>query len=258
MLASKDQDGMVAGSTKGLAREECEDALTVLSSPDADSQTATDDGRRIERVTVNGRSVWRVVNHALYRSLGSAEERREQTRKRVAKYRERQACNASVTQVTPSDQIRSNQIKDPPCSPPTEKPTKKPQRKRQAKVRPTSWAPNAKHVELAQSNQLDLHSESAKFCDHHDAKGSKFVDWDAAFRTWLRNAVSFRPQSQHVQTPADTNRAEQAALKRKADSKAFLERERAKALAEMKARKSANSGPANTKVRNAAESTASS
>src|SRR5262249_10212766 len=30
------------------------------------------------------------------------------------------------------------------------------------------------------------------FKDHHQAKGSRFLDWDAAWRTWLRNAVDFQ------------------------------------------------------------------
>ncbi len=34
--------------------------------------------------------------------------------------------------------------------------------------------------------------EAARFADHHDAKGNAFADWDAAFRTWMRNAVKFR------------------------------------------------------------------
>ena len=39
------------------------------------------------------------------------------------------------------------------------------------------------------------------FRDYHIAKGSRFIDWDAAFRTWIRNASKFgsnanRPRSQ--------------------------------------------------------------
>lgn len=30
------------------------------------------------------------------------------------------------------------------------------------------------------------------FCDHHRAKGSEFADWDAAWRTWVRNEIKFR------------------------------------------------------------------
>lgn len=33
--------------------------------------------------------------------------------------------------------------------------------------------------------------ETAKFLDHHRAKGSAFKDWDAAWRTWIRKSVEF-------------------------------------------------------------------
>lgn len=36
-----------------------------------------------------------------------------------------------------------------------------------------------------------LRSETEKFADHHRAKGSTFIDWIAAWRTWMRNAVEF-------------------------------------------------------------------
>lgn len=33
--------------------------------------------------------------------------------------------------------------------------------------------------------------ETAQFLDHHRAKGSRFRDWDAAWKTWMRNAGRF-------------------------------------------------------------------
>ena len=37
------------------------------------------------------------------------------------------------------------------------------------------------------------------FADHHKAKGSKFADWGAAWRTWVRNSKKFAPTIQQVQ-----------------------------------------------------------
>jgi hypothetical protein len=37
----------------------------------------------------------------------------------------------------------------------------------------------------------DAGLEFGHFKDHHRAKGSRFIDWDAAWRTWCRNAVKF-------------------------------------------------------------------
>jgi hypothetical protein len=44
--------------------------------------------------------------------------------------------------------------------------------------------------------KLSIEDEVEKFQDYHRAKGSKFVDWDAAFRNWCRNAEKFRAQAQ--------------------------------------------------------------
>ena len=37
----------------------------------------------------------------------------------------------------------------------------------------------------------DLAELTANFLDHHRAKGSLFIDWTAAWRTWLRNEIRF-------------------------------------------------------------------
>ena len=57
---------------------------------------------------------------------------------------------------------------------------------------PLGWAPSLKHAELARSVGSDLTAEILNFTDHHTAKASRFADWDAAFRTWLRNSQRFR------------------------------------------------------------------
>ena len=36
-----------------------------------------------------------------------------------------------------------------------------------------------------------IETETAKFLDHHKAKGSLFSDWPAAWRKWMRNVVEF-------------------------------------------------------------------
>ena len=52
-------------------------------------------------------------------------------------------------------------------------------------------------VELAEQNGWsDPHSELDAFRDYHLAHGSRMADWEAAFRTWLRNAKRFRDSQQ--------------------------------------------------------------
>ena len=55
---------------------------------------------------------------------------------------------------------------------------------------------------------LDIGEQIDAFVDFHTAKGSVFKDWNAAFRTWCRNAVKFdKPKTvihkQEVKPPAE-------------------------------------------------------
>ena len=56
---------------------------------------------------------------------------------------------------------------------------------------PKHYIANEGHHDLAKSLGVDLLKELAQFQDHHEAKGSTMKDWDAALRTWIRNAAKF-------------------------------------------------------------------
>ena len=55
---------------------------------------------------------------------------------------------------------------------------------------------------------LDVNAEVLAFVDYHTAKGSTFKDWNAAFRTWCRNANKWGATSRktRAQTIADQNK----------------------------------------------------
>lgn len=76
----------------------------------------------------------------------------------------------------------------------------KPTRKRAGQL-PDDWKPNEVHLGYAAENDLDIDAEAEQFIDHHRAKGSTMKDWDAAFRTWLRNAVKWRKDNPGRQAP---------------------------------------------------------
>ncbi len=44
---------------------------------------------------------------------------------------------------------------------------------------------------VAERNWPDPREQLQKFKDHHLAHGTLMFDWEAAFRTWLNNAVGF-------------------------------------------------------------------
>jgi hypothetical protein len=98
MLAMSDRNGEVHASVPGLAKragitlEECERGIACLMAPDAYSRTKDHDGRRVG--TIDGG--WALLNHAKYRALLSAEERREYNRQKQAEFRAKHKASANV------------------------------------------------------------------------------------------------------------------------------------------------------------------
>jgi hypothetical protein len=56
-------------------------------------------------------------------------------------------------------------------------------------VPPDEWRDYAlaKHL-----TEIEAGQEWGKFRDHHLAKATKFADWNAAWRNWIRNAIEFK------------------------------------------------------------------
>ena len=60
---------------------------------------------------------------------------------------------------------------------------------------PENFEPDAAAQAIASDLGLQLAHEVAAFADHHAAKDSRFADWQAALRTWLRNSAKFAQRS---------------------------------------------------------------
>lgn len=59
---------------------------------------------------------------------------------------------------------------------------------------PEGWVPNDKNITDARERGFsaqEIDHEADRFRDYHAAKGSRFRDWDAAWRSWLNNARKF-------------------------------------------------------------------
>jgi hypothetical protein len=93
LLAMANRRGIAEGSVPGLATfarlsvDETRKALIKLSSPDPDSRSKEEDGRRI--ITVDGG--WFIVNHKKYRDKLNEDERREYQASWQAQHRQKQA-----------------------------------------------------------------------------------------------------------------------------------------------------------------------
>jgi len=102
MLAMADKNGEVQASVPGLARvagvqtESCREALAKFLSPDPDSRTKDDDGKRIEHIEGG----WRLLNHRKYREMCSREEQKASEAKRKADYRAKIKRNGGICDET--------------------------------------------------------------------------------------------------------------------------------------------------------------
>lgn len=79
-------------------------------------------------------------------------------------------------------------------------------RDRRATRLPDDWLLTDAHRAFSEKHGFDAaraQLEAEKFCDHHRARGTRMLDWMAAWRTWIRNAVTFdarRSPSEHGRT----------------------------------------------------------
>ncbi len=74
----------------------------------------------------------------------------------------------------------------------------RPPAKKRGSQLPDSWAPKESHRALAAKHGVqDIDHEVEQFRNHHQARGSVMVNWDAAFRTWLGNTRRF--SGRHLQ-----------------------------------------------------------
>jgi len=99
LLAMADRNGEVQASIPGLANiaripvESARAAILKFLSPDPDSRTKDDEGRRIQEI----KGGWLLINHAEYRQLASDLDRKQKAAERQQRVRDKITRNASVT-----------------------------------------------------------------------------------------------------------------------------------------------------------------
>jgi hypothetical protein len=75
-----------------------------------------------------------------------------------------------------------------------EKPPKKTRRKPEVDL-PEGWVPSDRNIQDATDKGLsekEIEDEADRFRNHHYSKQSRYRDWDAAWRTWIGNALRYR------------------------------------------------------------------
>lgn len=97
LLAHADREGFAdihpraISEEVGLTLEEVKAAIAVLESPDDESRSPEEQGRRIVRMDEHRIWGWKIVNYVKYRSIRDEDDRREQNRIAQANWRAKQA-----------------------------------------------------------------------------------------------------------------------------------------------------------------------
>jgi len=189
MLALKDRWHIVNASLPGLADsaritiEECEQALKVLSGPDAHSRTKDYEGRRIEPCDGG----WLILNGEKYRNKMSLDERREYQRIKQREYRQKKkeastSCQQSGQQLTHTDteadtEADTKDQKKGRFTPPTLQEVKQYCRERKNSVDPETF--------------IDFYTANGWV----QSRGKKIKDWQACIRTWEKRERTAEPKS---------------------------------------------------------------
>ena len=86
----------------------------------------------------------------------------------------------------------------------------KPQNPKRAYQLPDNFKPNDHHRDIALNENVNLDTEFIKFRDYCLANGKKYIDWNAAFNNWLRNAGGYKKTNKtpsKFMTLAERNKA---------------------------------------------------
>ena len=87
----------------------------------------------------------------------------------------------------------------------------KSQKQKRACQIPDDFEPTTNHQDIAVNENINLDNEFIKFKDYCLANGKKYIDWNAAFNNWLRNAGKYQRASPNnkanFMTLAERNRA---------------------------------------------------
>lgn len=128
--------------------------------------------------------------------------------------------NLAQRQILPAEKISDGKKQQIPAEKFSGNPSKEPSIKttKKGSQLPEGFQPKEAHQQLAAELQVDLATEVATFTDYHRSRGSVFKDWDAALRTWLRNARRFQRQ-----TPAALPQSGVAARRTRLSAERFSE-----------------------------------
>lgn len=105
--------------------------------------------------------------------------------------------NAPVATATESLE-RSPSIPEPEPEREEREAIASPKKQKRKSSLPDGWVPSDRNIQDAMEQQFterEIQDEADKFADYHRAKGTIFADWDAGWRTWIRNTRRYGTSS---------------------------------------------------------------
>lgn len=162
-------------------------AIDRLCAEDPASRSKNDGGRRLIR---EGEYQYRVPNHEKYRSIRDEDGRREYNRNKQREHRVKLSNRASLTVIDSQSQSTMSAHTEAEAEAEAIK-TKAPQKRGAASTLiPKDWNPSESTVEKIKTTFAfkDRHVAAyvAAFRDICEAKGYKYVSFDAAFRNCVQ------------------------------------------------------------------------
>lgn len=115
MVILADKDGTIEmtpqalSSTTSIPLDIIEAGIAVLEAPDPNSRTPDEEGRRIVRIQPERPWGWHITNHAKYRAIRTAEERREYHRQYWHKRKSESQPDSTSTQQNQPIAVSSKQ-----------------------------------------------------------------------------------------------------------------------------------------------------
>lgn len=106
ILCHADKEGVVDRTCRAIADEtglslrRVEAAVVSLESPDEQSRSRNDDGRRLKRIDPERTWGWKIVNYLHYKDLRSELDRREQNKEAQKRRRQQMSADVSKRQQT--------------------------------------------------------------------------------------------------------------------------------------------------------------
>lgn len=220
IIANCDRNGFVELNPRLIAAKiggnvnDAKQAIAYLESPDPESRSKEEDGRRIIR---EGEFMYRIVNHQKYRDIRKQEDRRAQNRAASQKRRDRLRQQSSayvstkntetltVSTKTPKSAESANAEADAEADADTGGMHGGRNRKRQPvrgtrQARPRSpripFVPPTETELVAYIREKGYRFSASEFLGHYEANGWKvgrnpMVSWKAACRTFEANVDKF-------------------------------------------------------------------